>query len=126
MSVELTSVAVTKSGRRRPPTRRPALVQSVPDLRTRVVPERVRAFAALLPEWCVGAAIVSACVLVFANTLHNTYALDDFYRLVDNPSVQRLWPPWHHFTEPPTLSPGGNTQYRPLLPLSLSIDYAIA
>jgi tetratricopeptide (TPR) repeat protein len=86
----------------------------------------VRAFAAVLPEWCIGGAIVGACVLVFANTLHNTYALDDFYRLVDNPSVQRLWPPWHHFTEPPTLSPGGNTQYRPLLPLSLSIDYAIA
>lgn len=81
---------------------------------------------ALWPEWLVGAAIVLVCLLVFRNTLHNTYALDDYYRVVDNPGIQQFWPPARHFVEPRTMSTLDRiTQYRPLLPLSLSIDYAI-
>jgi tetratricopeptide (TPR) repeat protein len=79
------------------------------------------------PFWLAFTAIVLACLLVFRNTLHNTFALDDYYRVVDNPGIQEFWPPWRHFIEPHTMATLDRiTQYRPLLPLSLSIDYALA
>ena len=66
-------------------------------------------------------------IVVFRNSLHNTFALDDYYRVVDNPGIQQFWPPWRHFVEPRTMSTLDRiTQYRPLLPLTLSVDYAIA
>ena len=63
---------------------------------------------------------------VFFNTLHNDFQLDDFYRVVDNPGIQTLSRPWRHFSDPGTMSTLPRiTQYRPLLPLSLSINFAI-
>ena len=41
------------------------------------------------------ALIICAAVLVFGNTMQNTFALDDYYRVVDNPGIQTFWPPWH-------------------------------
>ncbi|HSL69388.1 MAG TPA: hypothetical protein VK864_04060, partial [Longimicrobiales bacterium] len=71
--------------------------------------------------------IAVACLLTFGNALPNTFALDDFYRVVDNPGVERLWPPWRHFADPRTMSTLDRiVQYRPLLPLTLSINHAIS
>ena len=81
----------------------------------------------LRPSLFAGLLIVLACIVVFRNSLHNTFALDDYYRVVDNPGIQQFWPPWRHFVEPRTMSTLDRiTQYRPLLPLTLSVDYAIA
>lgn len=77
-------------------------------------------------ERLVALAIALSCALVFANTLHNTFALDDQFRVINNPGIQRFWPPWRHFVDPRTMSTLDRiTQYRPLLPLTLSINYAL-
>ena len=92
------------------------------------VVERLRAFAAaaLSPVWLAPVGIVLVCLLVFRNVLNNAYALDDYYRVVDNPGIQQFWPPWRHFLDPHTSSTLDRiVQYRPLLPLTLSIDVAL-
>jgi Tfp pilus assembly protein PilF len=72
-------------------------------------------------------AIVVATGLVFANTLKNSYQLDDAYRIKDNPALEQVWPPWRHFLDPRTSTTLPKlVQFRPLLPLTLSIDFAIA
>lgn len=69
------------------------------------------------------AALVTA---VFWNALPNGFHLDDQYHVVDNPGIQQVWPPWRHFTNPRTISTLDRiVQYRPLLPLSLSLSYAL-
>ena len=71
--------------------------------------------------------VAVACTLVFSNTLENGFQLDDAYRVQSNPGVQEFWPPWRHFLDPSTSSTMSRlVQYRPLLPLSLSINYAIS
>jgi len=70
--------------------------------------------------------IVATCA-VYSNTLHNAYQLDDEYRIVDNPELERVWPPWRHFLDARTSSTLPTlTQYRPLLPLSLSVNHWIS
>src|SRR5262245_36358928 len=90
--------------------------------------ERLRAFgaAALSPVWLAPFGIALVCLVVFRNALNNTFALDDYYRVVDNPGIQQFWPPWRHFLDPHTSSTLDRiVQYRPLLPLTLSIDVAL-
>ena len=71
--------------------------------------------------------IAVACVLVYFNTLENGLHLDDAFRVVQNPGIHRFWPPWRHFFDPSTMCTWSQlTQYRPLLPLSLSVNYATA
>lgn len=73
------------------------------------------------------ALLAIACVAVFANSLQNGFHFDDIFRIRDNPGIEEFWPPWRHFTDPHTSSGLARlVQYRPLLPLSLSIDHAIA
>jgi len=72
------------------------------------------------------AALIALCALVFSNTLHNQFQLDDFYSITDNPGIQRVHPVWRHFVDPRTISTITSTvQYRPLLPLTLSLNYAL-
>jgi len=76
-----------------------------------------------MPALC--AALVILCALVFSNTLYNQFQLDDFYSITDNPGIQRVHPVWRHFLDPRTISTIASTvQYRPLLPLTLSLNYA--
>jgi hypothetical protein len=66
--------------------------------------------------------LVTVVLLVFADTIHNPYHLDDFYRIVGNPELERVWPVWRHFFDPSTIATLPTiVQYRPMLPLSLSI-----
>jgi tetratricopeptide (TPR) repeat protein len=71
--------------------------------------------------------LAAACIFTFWNTFHNGFHLDDAFRVLNNPGVQEFWPPWRHFVDPSTCSHLPRlVQYRPMLPLSLSINYAIA
>ena len=65
-------------------------------------------------------------LLVYHNILYNGFHLDDHYGVVDNPGIASFWPPWRHFLDPRTISSLERvTQYRPLLPLTLSINHAL-
>ncbi|MCB9871269.1 MAG: hypothetical protein H6837_15545 [Planctomycetes bacterium] len=73
------------------------------------------------------ALVVALCVAAFINALGNGFHIDDRARVADNPEIEAFYPPWRHFVDPTTSSTQANTrQYRPLLPLSLSINYAIS
>jgi tetratricopeptide (TPR) repeat protein len=70
--------------------------------------------------------IAGVTVAAYANALPGTFHLDDFYRVRDNPEIARFWPPWRHFVDPRTMSTLDRiAAYRPLLPLSLSVDHAL-
>lgn len=65
--------------------------------------------------------------VVFLNALPNGLHLDDMYRVKDNPGIQQVWPVWRHFVDPRTSATAPHlVQYRPLLPLTLSFNYAIS
>lgn len=71
--------------------------------------------------------LVVAAVLALGNTLPNDYHLDDIYRVRDNHELERVLPLGRHFTDPSTSATLPHLeQYRPLLPLSLSLDVALA
>ncbi len=80
-----------------------------------------------LARWLVAAVLLGALALAFAPTLHAPFLLDDYFRIVANTGVATFWPPWRHFVDPSTSSSASEylVQYRPLLPLSLSIDVAL-
>lgn len=64
---------------------------------------------------------------VFSNTLDNEYHLDSIHRVEVNTEIDHFWPPDRFFTDIRT----GSTvpqiaEYRPMMPLSHSINYQIA
>ena len=68
--------------------------------------------------------IAAAAIVAFCNVFPNTFHLDDMYRVVDNPGIGHVRPVWRHFIDPSTSSSlPGLTQFRPLLPLTLSLNY---
>src|SRR3970040_737320 len=70
--------------------------------------------------------LVLLTVATFANTLPNAFHLDDFYRLVENPAVRTVSPWWRHFVDVHTMATLPTiTNYRPFLPLTLFVHYAI-
>lgn len=85
----------------------------------------------LLPVLVLAVAVSAT----YSNTLRNGFHLDDFYRIRDNPEIRRVSPVLRHFVDPGTISGSRGVsesalsqigQYRPLLPLSLSLNYAVA
>jgi len=73
------------------------------------------------------ALLVLATLLVFSNTFRNGYHLDDFPRIVENPELERVLPLGRHFLDPRTSSAIPHVvQYRPLLPISLAVNRALA
>ncbi len=68
--------------------------------------------------------ICLAVVLVFLNSLPNTFHLDDHYLIKTNAEIRKVQPIWRHFVDYTTISSLDRiTQFRPLLPLTLSINY---
>ena len=68
--------------------------------------------------------IVVAAVVAFHNVFPNSFHLDDFYRIAGNPGIQQVHPIWRHFVDPSTLATLPRlADYRPLLPLTLSLNY---
>jgi tetratricopeptide (TPR) repeat protein len=79
--------------------------------------------AYLLPLGLLAALVV----LVYSNTLSNGFHLDDYYMIVKNPGITRVQPLGRHFLDPGTMSSLKSLQqYRPLLPLTLSLNYAVS
>jgi len=69
-----------------------------------------------------GLLIVLAGALVYSNSFEGPFIFDDFKSIPENPTIRSLWPPW------PALSPpdsGDAIQDRPIVNLSLAINYAI-
>jgi hypothetical protein len=77
------------------------------------------------PRYATGL-LVFLTATTFANTLPNAFHLDDFYRLVNNPAIRSVSPWWRHFVDVHTMATLPTiTNFRPLLPLTLSLNYAI-
>ena len=71
--------------------------------------------------------LVTLPALVFSNSLRNGYHLDDIYRVSQNLELERLWPPTRFFTDIRTGSTLSTiAEYRPLMPLTHSLDIHIA
>lgn len=71
-------------------------------------------------------ALVLLTAATYANTLPNAFHLDDFYRIVENPAIRMVSPWWRHFVDAHTMATLPTiTNYRPLLPLTLSLNYAM-
>ena len=71
--------------------------------------------------------LVGMTFLVFSNTLENGYHLDSIHRVAKNTEIDRFWPPSRFFTDVRT----GSTvpqiaEYRPMMPLSHSVNIEIA
>jgi len=65
--------------------------------------------------------------IVFSNTLENTYQLDSVNRVGKNTEINKFWPPARFFTDKRTGSITPQiAEYRPLMPLSHSINSEIA
>ena len=77
-------------------------------------------------------AIVLACLSIIAimahgRALNSGFHLDDFFRATNNPAIEFVSPISRHFTDPGTMATLPQiVQYRPLLPLSLSLSHAAA
>ena len=71
-----------------------------------------------------GAGIVAAGCAVYANALKGSFVYLDLSAIADNPTIRHLWPIWGALRPPPdgSLTVGG----RPLLNLSLAVNYAIS
>lgn len=66
--------------------------------------------------------LVLAAALLYAFTLDYPFIFDDYTSVLQNPRVQTLWPP----TEPLTVDPDTTVSSRPLIQLSLALNYAIS
>lgn len=71
------------------------------------------------PWWAGALAVAAATTLAFSNTFQGPFMFDDREMIVGNPYVRDLWPPWGALFGPPNMS-------RPLIGLSLAINYAIS
>lgn len=71
-----------------------------------------------------GLIIVVAAFAAYANTFHAPFTFDDVSSIGDNPSIRRLWPPGAALSPPSGW--GMTVSGRPVLNLSLAINYAIS
>lgn len=65
--------------------------------------------------------IVGAGAAVYANSLGGAFVFDDTVSIVDNPNIRRLWPLSESLSGPP----GSGSNGRPLVALSLALNYAL-
>ena len=72
-------------------------------------------------------ALLTLAVAAHWRALNAGFHLDDFYRATDNPEIESVAPIGRHFVNPHTMATLPQlVQYRPLLPLSLSLTHAAA
>src|SRR5436305_27399 len=79
-----------------------------------------RGFRNLSRVWPI--VLVVAIGLTFANALHGPPIFDDYPAIVRNPNIEHLWPLSRALTAPNASGVDG----RPLVCLSLAINYAIS
>ena len=71
--------------------------------------------------------LVAITSVVFSNTLDNDYHLDSVYRVENNTEINKFWPPYRFFTDVRTGSSIPQiAEYRPMMPLTHSINSEIA
>jgi tetratricopeptide (TPR) repeat protein len=78
------------------------------------------------PWWATALAatlIVLSAAAAYQNSFVGTYAYDDQGAIVENPTIRQLWPIWPVLSPPHT---GETVSGRPLLNLTLAINYAIS
>jgi tetratricopeptide (TPR) repeat protein len=63
----------------------------------------------------VSLGLVAVGLAAYANSFRDVFLLDDFRRIVENPQIRRLWPPW--------LVMAGTS--RPVVELTLALNYAL-
>lgn len=74
--------------------------------------------------WLAAGLLAVAAILAYANTFQVPFLFDDVPSILENPTILRLWPPGGALSPP---SEGGVTvSGRPILNLSLAINYAIS
>jgi hypothetical protein len=70
---------------------------------------------------------VLAIALAFANALDNGFHMDGLVRIQSNAEIRRVRPVGRHFGDPATLTSFSQLRaFRPLVPLTLSIDVAVS
>ena len=72
-------------------------------------------------RWWIPAVLATLCAAAYANTFHVPFILDDFFAVLNNPSIRRLWPIWPVLSPPRVLSTGG----RSVVNLSFAVNYAL-
>src|SRR5438094_10097446 len=78
-----------------------------------------RRIADLTPVFAVG--LVTAGLWAYGNSIRGPFVFDDVPGILNNPSIQSIWPPAQWFAAPPGSTPSG----RPVLNLTLALNRAI-
>jgi Flp pilus assembly protein TadD len=69
-----------------------------------------------------GGIIVLAALAAYYNTLSGPLIFDDLRSITRNPTIRQLWPPWSALSPP--RGDGSTVSGRPLVNLSLAVNYA--
>jgi Flp pilus assembly protein TadD len=72
--------------------------------------------------FAAGLALAAAALVAYASSFGGAFAFDDFTTIQDNPTIRRLWPIWQALSPP--AGQGLTTNGRPLVNLSLAVNYA--
>ncbi len=72
--------------------------------------------------WLAPLAILATVLLAYSTSLDGQFIFDDQPAILENPHVRSLWPIWNALGAPSDTAPAG----RPLVCLTLAIDYAIS
>jgi tetratricopeptide (TPR) repeat protein len=79
--------------------------------------------AEISPRW-IGALLVLAVLMVYANSISAPFVFDDHLSITGNPTIRQLWP-----LSTPLSPPSGKgltVEGRPILNLSLALNYAVS
>ena len=80
----------------------------------------------LKPRLIALGCLTAAVLVAYSNHFENPFHFDDSHAVVENPHIRSLQPVARFFTDASTSSSlPTNRVYRPLVPLSLALDYAI-
>src|SRR5438445_1838990 len=71
--------------------------------------------------WLSAGVLITLGVLTYANSLSGPFLFDDQSSIVENRYIRQLWPPWRLMHAPANAI----TTARPLVSLSLAINYAL-
>ena len=76
-----------------------------------------------LSVFCAAGLVVLATLAAFGNSFTGPFIFDDPGSITDNPTIRQLWPIWKPLSPP---SGGETVSERPILNLSLAINYAVS
>ena len=75
------------------------------------------------PRKCFPLVVIAAGLLAYHNSFTGTFVHDDFGSIIENPTIRHLWPIWQPLL--PLQGSGWTVAARPLINLSLAINYAL-